>query len=387
MLSLRIIASVAALFAALNPQLALASCATQETQPSNIRRTNDYLISVAGASALDAWAVGSTNLGDGISPSRLLLEHFDGTLWSVVTPPHSLYNAYFTGVSARASNDVWAVGTERAGTFGRPLNEHWDGTMWKVIDGPTMRSEDYVETSGISMNPSDANDVWAVGTILSKDYGPIYSFAEHWNGGTWSPSDVGSVPGVQLFGVSTLSDGEAWAVGSNTCTRGCFLTPIIAHWDGTQWNRSQGAFQRRGILNAVAGTSAQDVWAVGSWAPIAGKPEHVVIEHFDGQSWKIVPSPDPGEGAELTSVTAASPTDAWATGSYPAPFSSNATLAFLEHWNGKSWKVVLAPSSETFSSANGIVDASGSVIAVGDSLPDSTFQGFLFTTFGFTAHC
>jgi hypothetical protein len=113
----------------------------------------------------------------------------------------------------------------------------------------------------------------------------------------------------------------------------------------------------------------------------------VIIEHFDGQSRRSCLRRIRAKALKLTSISAASPTDAWAAGGYQAPFSSNATLAFLEHWNGKSWRVVPAPSSETFSSANGIVDASGSVIAVGDSLADSAFQGFLFTTFGFTAHC
>ena len=269
MLSLRIIASVAGLFAALNPQIALALCVSQETQPSNVRRTNDFLSSVAGVNSLDAWAVGSTNLGDGLSPSRLLLEHFDGTLWSIVTPPHSLYDAYFTGVSARASNDVWAVGTERAGTFGRALNEHWDGTMWTVVQGPKIQSGDYVETSGVSMNPSNANDTWAVGTYFSKDFGPFGSFAEHWNGRTWKATGP---PGIQLYGVSTLSNGEAWAVGSDTCTRGCLLTPIIVHWDGTQWSTSQGAFQLEVFADAVTATSKMS-GPSATGRPIAGKPQ------------------------------------------------------------------------------------------------------------------
>jgi hypothetical protein len=272
MLSLRIIASVAGLFAALNPQIAIALCVSQETQVANIGQTNDTLSAVSGMSASDAWAVGYT----GGSTARLLLEHFDGAAWSIVTPPHSLYNAYFSGISARASNDVWAVGGERAGTWGSPLNEHWDGAAWKFVPGPKNPSGSFVEIAAVSMNPFNANDAWAVGTYWNKTYDlPVDSFAEHWNGRTWKAAEP---PGVQLYGVATVSDGEAWAVGSNTCARECHEQPIIVHWDGTKWSTSQGAFQHRGILNAVSATSAQDVWAVGEWAPIAGKPLRVIIE-------------------------------------------------------------------------------------------------------------
>jgi hypothetical protein len=379
-----IVAVVSAFSLAIGSRPAMAKCVTQETQTANVDQTNDSLSAVSGASPSDAWAVGYTNAFSGGSPSRQLLEHFDGSLWTIFTPAHSLYSASLSGVSARASNDVWAVGTE--GTWGTPLNEHWDGSAWKFFPGPKIPDGFFVNVSTVSINPTNPNDVWAVGTYWNKTYDlPVASFAEHWNGSAWKASS--NVPGIQLYGVSTVSDGEAWAVGSNTCARGCNAQPIIVHWDGSQWTVSKGAFQHRGIINAVSAESAQDVWAVGVWAPIAGDPFKPVIEHFDGQSWKIVPSPKLGDRAELGSIAAASPTDAWAAGTYEAPFSSNVLLPVLEHWDGKSWNIIPAPGSEVVSRANAIFDVSGSIIAVGDATPDSAFQQFFTKTFGFTAHC
>jgi hypothetical protein len=40
-----------------------------------------------------------------------------------------------TGVAARASGDVWAVGTSTPADGGQviPLVLHWNGTMWRIV--------------------------------------------------------------------------------------------------------------------------------------------------------------------------------------------------------------------------------------------------------------
>ena len=373
MLSIRIVASVAASIVAFGPQLAFAKCVTQETQMPNIDQTNDLLNAIAAVSSSDAWAVGFTDISG--SPSQQLIEHFDGAQWSIVAPPGSLYNAYLTGVSAFASNDVWAVGSVYGRhTLPRPLNIHWDGSAWTVIPGPANPPHRFVDISAVSANPTRSDDVWAVGSYWNADFDlPVASFAEHWDGTSWKAS--GNVPGVQLYGVSTLSDGEAWAVGSNTCARGCQDTPIIVHWDGTRWNVSNGAFQH-GILNSVSAQSAHDVWAIGP-----------VIERYDGHKWTIVSSPNPGTNVSFNSITAASPTDAWAVGFYKAPFSTNVLLAFLEHWNGTAWAIVPSPSAAVGTIANGVAHVSGLTMTVGESSAESPFQPAYAKTFGFTSHC
>src|SRR5205814_7629499 len=58
-------------------------------------------------------------------------------------------------------------------------------------------------------------------------------------------------------------------------------------------------------LEDIASTSASDVWAVGETGA-----RTTLIEHWDGSGWSRVPSPTPGSWADLTSVTAFTPTDA-----------------------------------------------------------------------------
>jgi hypothetical protein len=43
---------------------------------------------------------------------------------------------FFNGVSGVASNDVWAVGTGSSSTT--PLVEHWNGTQWSIVSTPSL---------------------------------------------------------------------------------------------------------------------------------------------------------------------------------------------------------------------------------------------------------
>jgi hypothetical protein len=84
----------------------------------------------------DVWAVGGS-LGDG---SALILRR-SGKSWRVVPGPPSPFagGAFLTAVSAVSATDIWAVGhlgeAGSAATY-RPLMEHWDGTGWSIVPSP-----------------------------------------------------------------------------------------------------------------------------------------------------------------------------------------------------------------------------------------------------------
>jgi len=55
----------------------------------------------------------------------------------VDTPSPGIF-AYFLGVTAPATNDVWAVGDwEDDHLHLHPLMEHWDGSTWQIVNLPT----------------------------------------------------------------------------------------------------------------------------------------------------------------------------------------------------------------------------------------------------------
>jgi hypothetical protein len=173
-----------------------------------------------------------------------LVEHWDGTSWSIVSSP-AFAGANAFSVSADSSTDVWATGGQTilhfdgtswssrtlgaevnlvgvvalsptsvwfVGSFGTDLRfttliEHWDGTSFSVVSSPNPNPSGNSELRAIVA--VSANDVWAVGTIIPG------GVTEHWDGTSWSllatPSGVGT-----LEGVTALSDGTVVAVGQGS---------------------------------------------------------------------------------------------------------------------------------------------------------------------------
>ena len=90
------------------------------------------LTGVEASSATNAWAVGTSFNGSISAPIAM---HWDGTQWLTVAVPNPAVNgATLQSVSAVGPNDVWAFGLQYTDPMGDsvPLIEHWDGTTWSV---------------------------------------------------------------------------------------------------------------------------------------------------------------------------------------------------------------------------------------------------------------
>jgi len=101
----------------------------------NVGSNFNQLLGVAAVSASNIWAVGSYYAGSA-KADQTLIEHWNGTSWSVVKSPNvGSSRNYLRGVAAVSANNIWAVG------FGHPsrtsadqtLIEHWNGTSWSVV--------------------------------------------------------------------------------------------------------------------------------------------------------------------------------------------------------------------------------------------------------------
>ena len=81
------------------------------------------------------------------------------------------------------------------------------------------------------------------------------------------------------------------------------------------------------------------MWAVGNYDDVGGGcPQPTLIEHWNGRTWKVVPSQGPLCGNELDGVHVISPDDGWAVGaSFDLGGTDSAPLAM--HWDGTSWTV------------------------------------------------
>ncbi len=142
------------------------------------------------------------------------------------------------------------------------------------------------------------------------------------------PPNVGSGNNF-LTGVAATSTCNAWAVGYYH--KGTDYLTLIEHWNGKAWKVQPSPSPGDGSrMMSVTAPSAGDAWAVG----VTGGGS--LIEHWNGKAWKIQPSPDGVDGGQLNGVAATSATNAWAVG-------VTGGESLIEHWNGKSWKIQPSP--------------------------------------------
>jgi hypothetical protein len=160
-------------------------------------------------------------VGDSDNESVDLVEHWDGTSWSVVAIPAfkgSLDVIY--GVSADASNVVWVVDSSPG------LILHFDGTSWSRTVLPPARHGGPAVKAVVALSPSN---VWAVGMVRPSAAFEWLPLVEHWDGTNWSvvsSPDPNRNIGYNLQGIAAISANDIRA----TCSTG------IEHWDGTSWS-------------------------------------------------------------------------------------------------------------------------------------------------------
>lgn len=307
----------------------------------NMGSNNNFVSALAAISTNDVWATGHFTI-PGTHTDHGLIEHWDGSRWSLVPNPNPGTRSYFIkAVSAVSPNDVWAVGfsKDQNGNNPKTLTEHWDGSQWSIIPSPNVGTDSFL-LGDVAISSSN---VWAVGLGIRSSGGS--ALIEHWNGTKWSlvsSPNVGS-PFYSLGEARAISANDIWAVGSASDTRNVFHT-LVEHWDGTQWNivRSPNVGSNNNFLNSVTTVSVNDVWAVGT----STNNSHInktLIEHWDGTQWSVVPSPN-GRSSNnfLGEVSAASANDIWTVGAYNN--TNNVSLTLIEHWNGSKWSIVPSPN-------------------------------------------
>lgn len=230
---------------------------------------NNELFSVSAVSASDIWAAGFLTTPVKQTPTdETLIEHWNGSQWSVVKSPNPGSNDHLNAVAAFSASDAWVVGN--ANTFAQTLIEHWNGARWSVVKSASAgSSSDLRAVAALS-----ASNVWAVGYALVGS--SIQTFTEHWNGTNWQAvksRNTGSSPAFS--GVAAVSASDVWAVGSDMNSSNVFQG-LTEQWNGSAWSivASPNQATVNAQLQSVAALSAKDVWAVG------GAGGYPLIEHF-----------------------------------------------------------------------------------------------------------
>jgi hypothetical protein len=286
----------------------------------------------------DVWAAGYATTAQGVEQTLML--HWDGSGWNAVpSPNHGSGNNRLNAVTARAANDVWAVGQAAGGGGTTTLILHWDGSAWTEVASPSPGVTDNQLNGVVSLA---ADNAWAVGGA------DMDTLVLHWNGTNWSrvasPSPGGVYGASFLNSVSALAANDIWAAGAYQVVG--YGETLVLHWDGSSWTQvpspSPGV-QYDDVLKSVAMVSAGDGWAVGSYT--FNNSRRTLTLHWDGASWTQVGSPAGGSGDNvLSGSTAGGPTDVWAVGNYT---SGAAQQTMILHWNGSVWTLVPSGNAGT----------------------------------------
>ncbi len=110
-------------------------------------------------SSTNIWMVGGS--GDNASPyggtpSNTLVEHYNGSAWSVVPSPDTGTDDNLTGVTETSPTNLTAVGYDvPSGASGaQTLTMTWNGTSWAIVSSPNAGSNSVL--TSVSTAPGDA---------------------------------------------------------------------------------------------------------------------------------------------------------------------------------------------------------------------------------------
>jgi hypothetical protein len=252
----------------------------------------DGLGSITCAGADDCWAAGtyaanSENGGDGIL--HPLLEHYDGSGWTVATLAGPLIDYGGLGaVSCFGPDECWAS----AGTPDGGVVEEFDGSSWSVVSAPLLAPSPGFSQSGVGrVACTSPTDCWAVGstgypTVPNQLTQPLIA---HYDGTGWTPVSSPSVSGPNgavLSGIACVSSDDCWAVGSTQAAfqalpafigptptpspdPALFSQPVIEHYTDGAWElvaTPQSGTENTGLGDITCLPSSDDCYAAGQSA-------------------------------------------------------------------------------------------------------------------------
>jgi hypothetical protein len=377
-----LIATATALALIASPAAATTTWTVQSTPNPGGQNVSDiYFTAVSGSSTSDVWAAGINQIGSTRSP---LMAHWDGAGWRAVrVPKPANRQSWFNGIVALSSTNAWAVGESTDPDIQnqdeRTLIEHWDGTSWTIVPSPNPFTAGNSADVLMGIDGVGTDDIWAVGWAHDEPNNQILMLLEHFNGTAWSvaksPSPLGSIHFGSAITANTAND--AWAVGNDALEK-----TLAAHWDGRRWSivptpSLQDGNSPLNALTGVTANAANDVWASGYEGNVDNQNfQKPYMLHWNGTAWSLVLTPNPGgEGSRLNATVALSPTDVWAVGQTQELDGRIFTLT--EQFDGTTWTAVPSPSpgtSHPIDTLHGVTSPGpGVVITVGarSTLPGS----------------
>jgi hypothetical protein len=294
----------------------------------NVGANQNTLFGVSELPTGHTWAVGYYTNATYVD--QTLIEHFDGTTWSVVPSPNpGAGRNILYGVTALSDNNVWATGAQMdaTGTW-HTLTEHFDGTTWSVVPSPDPDTGGNLLFGVHAVSPTS---VYAVGERSGSSF-PDQALLEHWNGSTWSvlTSPADTTESLLAYGV-TGTDNALTVVGDRASDTAPFTTLVAT---GTPTNlallttpNATGENNLYATTTATDGTTYAAGWSVDpttgwsvdpttGWSvdPTTGVYLTEILHGANGH-YSLDTAPNPGNGANgFAGITTIPGGGLWAAG-------------------------------------------------------------------------
>jgi hypothetical protein len=267
---------------------------------------------------------------DGGSPA--FAEMWDGTAWTSQAMPGE--GGALSCVSATFCVSVAGTGST-AGAI-------WDGSSWTAQPVPAPSGAIYASVGAVSCSSAQACEaVGTYSTSVSTGAGP--SFAEAWNGTSWTPQSTPDPAGAysaELNAVSCPAAGSCEAGGYfNVSSQSPQLEAVAEGWNGSSWTLQAAATPpgaTANALNSVSCVSAAFCEAVGT-ATDTSANDISLAEGWNGTAWKLQATPEPAQASSgvraiMNGVSCVSASFCEAVG-----YSAAGPGAAAWEWNGTSW--------------------------------------------------
>jgi hypothetical protein len=322
--------------------------------PSASIGTLDHnLAAVAAASSKDAWVVGSflPPSGDG-TVLQTLGGHFDGKHWTAFPLPNVGPNINsLLGVSMLPGGEAWAVGYFVNASFHeKTLVEHFDGSKWTVVPAPSPGARQNILYGVAAISDCD---VFAVGGFQdARD--TWHPLALHWDGSSWSQvlADEPGATGNILYAISA-SSGGVFATGQQAGTHFPGRA-LVEQWNGFEWEAVPTPADPGGTDISLG------ITASGSLVTVIGDRENSVSPYTtfvatgSASGVSLVATPNSGAGEnDLFGAATAHDGSTWAVGWFIDPSTGNHNT-LVEHGVNGTWSVVDSPNPNQSLGDNGL---------------------------------
>lgn len=249
---------------------------------------NSVVGGLTALSARDAWLAGDGCANSACVYGSVIVRHWDGKAWRVVTPPKAFINSPIDQgagpVVATSASNAWVFAGRGPQSIDYTDALHWTGKGWAA----PARFNAAIEAA---VAPS-ANSVWAFGDPETQ---PWPGYVAHFNGKTWTR---GSFP-ITGTAASALSASDVWVGGTGAAPNGVG----IEHWNGHTWRNSplpnlglgtSGRLTALAFLVGIAAVGPRDVWANVSVLGGGKNVPGTFVLRWNGKAWTRVPFPFPG---------------------------------------------------------------------------------------------